>query len=685
MSDISIPGVSSKYNTTKLVDDLVAAERIRLTQMEDEVSQLEESRSIWRDVSRDIGSLQRSVKTLYGFENPFVEKTAVSSDESVLTASASRNAPFDNYSIVVKQVASADRFLSKSLERSFRVEAGRYTFSVGEQKLTLRYRGGSAADFARRLTEKGEGLVRASTVRDTPNTQVLMIEAVPTGSANRMGFEDDARDLALKSGMMRRERTASGAVTPRNVAASPADADGGDLPEDAAVISEESILVRPQSSLRIPLDDAVTIEDGMVLEYSYRTVEHKDVDLTPPPPPGPLWPEVPRGSYKGLTVRSAPNDMVLPPEERQPPPPRRDVREVLSAQGSSESAALPPVSPSSEYRRVQVPSEALPGDLRALLLDNGNTHRSLEIRGIRVFDPNRRDDLEPARAVSRAGDAVIEFRGIEARRPDNTIDDLVDGLTITLKKAYSESVDINVESDTEAAKEGIIRFVFSYNQLLTRILVLTGSSGGDITDDTTVLDQLEYLEDDEREDLEGQFGRLRADASLNRLKSRLRTISADSYSTRAGDNLTMLAQIGVSTDASSGSSGDPLDFFKLRGYLEIDEDKLDAALSGNIEAVKDLFGRDTTGDYVIDSGAARSVDEYLTAYTRTGGFIKTRLAGIDGQIEDKNDDIADYEEYLADYEAGLKRQYGNMEAILNQLENSSRDLDNFTRQQSGNR
>ena len=313
MSDISLPGVSSKYNTPKLVDDLVAAERIRLTRMEEEVSLLEESRSIWRDISRDIGGLQRAVKSLYGFENPFAEKTAVSSDESVLTAEAARGAPFDNYSIVVKQVASADRFLSASLERSFRIEAGRYTFSVGEQTRTLRYRGGSAADFARMLSEKGEGLVRASTVRDTPDTQVLIIEAVPTGSANRLGFGDDARELALRTGMMRRAQTASGTVTPRNIAGSPSASEGGAVNRESISITDESILVGPLTSLRIPLDDAVKMEDGMILEYSYRTLEHEEGDSAPPPPLGPLWPEVPQGSYKGLTVRSAPNDMVLPP------------------------------------------------------------------------------------------------------------------------------------------------------------------------------------------------------------------------------------------------------------------------------------------------------------------------------------------------------------------------------------
>ncbi|MCK5248998.1 MAG: flagellar hook protein FliD, partial [Spirochaetaceae bacterium] len=79
MSDISIPGVSSKYNTTKLVDDLVAAERIKLTRMEEDVSSLEDTRSTWRHVNRDFGDLQRSVKSLYGFENPFSEKIATSS------------------------------------------------------------------------------------------------------------------------------------------------------------------------------------------------------------------------------------------------------------------------------------------------------------------------------------------------------------------------------------------------------------------------------------------------------------------------------------------------------------------------------------------------------------------------------------------------------------------------------
>jgi flagellar hook-associated protein 2 len=164
LSDISIPGVSSKYNTTKLVEDLVAAERIRLTRMEEDVESLETTKSTWRQVNRDLGDLQRAVKGLYGFENPFSERNAVSSNDRILSASASRTAPFDEYSIIVKQVATADRFMTPSIARSFRVEAGTYTFKVGDESLSLRYRGGSVEDFARRLSDKGEGLIRAATV-----------------------------------------------------------------------------------------------------------------------------------------------------------------------------------------------------------------------------------------------------------------------------------------------------------------------------------------------------------------------------------------------------------------------------------------------------------------------------------------------------------------------------------------
>jgi len=675
VSDISIPGVSSKYNTTKLINDLVGAERIRLTNMEDDVSSLEETKTTWRQINRNLGNLQRSVKSLYGFENPFSEKTAESSDERILTASATRTAPFDEYSITVKQIATSDRFLTPSLDRSFRVESGNYTFHIGDETITLRYRGGTVDDFANRLSTKGEGLIKATTVRDTLDTQVLMIEAVPTGASNRLAFADEAITLGLQTGMMREARSSEETISLNTVVENPKTVSGNDAPEGSINLMEDGLLVKPQSSLILPFDKTVKPEAGMVLEYRYRTIDYDESELSPAQPPGPLWPDVPPGRFQGLEITGTANAFDIPDGSAWAPPERVDNWDVLNVKGSSGSFNLPPLSSSEGFKLVQVNTDRLPADITAIVVDNRNTHRGIEISDIRLFDPNRQGNLEPANPIGSAGDSLIEFRGIEARRPTNSIDDLVDGLTINLKRASSDPVDLSITPDTEAAKEGIIKFVYNYNQLLTRILVLTSDNSG-------VIDELEYLSDDERKNLEDQLGSLRGDISLNQMKNRLKTIISNPYPTRAGADLTLLAQIGVSTNASSGNSGGSLNFSKLRGYLEIDEEKLDGFMESEIDAVKDLFGKDTSGDLIINSGVAQAIDQYLTPYTQTGGFVSNRISRIDGQIDSTNDDISDYEKHLEDYEADLKRQYGTMEATLNQLESSSRGLDNFNRQQN---
>jgi len=675
VSDISIPGVSSKYNTSKLINDLVEVERIRLTNMEEDVSALEETKTTWRQVNRNLGNLQRSAKSLYGFENPFSEKTAASSDERILTASATRTAPFDEYSITVKQIATSDRFLTPSLDRSFRVESGNYTFHIGDEIVTLRYRGGTVDDFANRLSTKGEGLIKATTVRDTPDTQVLMIEAVPTGASNRLVFDDEAITLGLQTGMMREARSSEETISLNNVIENPKTVSGTDAPVESINLIEDGLLVKPQSSLVLPFDKTVIPEEGMVLEYRYRTVDYDENQLTPAQPPGPLWPDVPAGRFQGIEITGTSNAIDIPDGAAWAPPERVEDWNVLNVESSNGTFRLPHLSSSEGFKLVQVYANQLPADITAILLDNRNTHRGIEIADIRLFDPNRQGNLEPANPIGNAGDALIEFRGIEARRPTNSINDLVDGLTINLKRASSDPVDLSITPDTETAKEGIIKFVYNYNQLLTRILVLTSDNSG-------VIDELEYLSDDERKNLEDQLGSLRGDISLNQMKNRLKTIISNPYPTRAGADPSLLAQIGVSTNASSGNSGGALNFSKLRGYLEIDEEKLDGFMESEIDAVKDLFGKDTSGDLIINSGVAQAIDQYLTPYTQTGGFVSNRISRIDGQIDSTKDDMSDYEKHLEDYEADLKRQYGTMEATLNQLESSSRGLDNFNRQQN---
>jgi len=155
MSDLSIPGVTDKYSTQKIIDALMKVKREPLTRMEAELATEQQKKTVWQDVNKKLSGLRDIARALFGFQNPFSDKVATSSDESILTATATRQAPTETKQIRVKQVATADRFLSRSLPRDFTVEAGQYGFRVGDKEVSLAWKGGTLKSFAEALSARG--------------------------------------------------------------------------------------------------------------------------------------------------------------------------------------------------------------------------------------------------------------------------------------------------------------------------------------------------------------------------------------------------------------------------------------------------------------------------------------------------------------------------------------------------
>ena len=118
---------------------------------------------------------------------------------------------------------------------------------------------------------------------------------------------------------------------------------------------------------------------------------------------------------------------------------------------------------------------------------------------------------------------------------------------------------------------------------------------------------------------------------------------------------------------------------------EIDEKKLDAALKSNMPDIKNVFGFDSDGDLIIDTGVAYLADQRLQAYVQSNGILSTKTASLDRKIETSKNTIKKLETQLADKEAQLKQKYGQMEATLNSLESQQDSITNFNRQQQNNR
>jgi len=494
MSDIYIPGVRSRLNSEKIVEDLMKLERVPIQRAEQTIVRYETERAYWQDVAVRTTALRESARQLFSFQNPFNERSINSSDESIITGTATRESSEQLLNFTVKQLAQADRLLSKPVEENFQVESGNYTFTIGKDEITFDFRGGTLKEFSDTLNRRNQGKIQSSLIAVRSGTRSLLIESKIPGEDNRLVFSGASLALGEKIGMV------------------------------SAVYDDNNTLV----------------------------------------------------------------------------------------------------------------------------------------------------DVKPLNAVSSAKDAVLSMEGIEIYRSGNEIDDLIPGVTISLKGVSDRPVTLQVEPNTESIKDSIITMVGNYNRLMAELNILTRN-------DSTVINELTYLTREEKDAYSERLGAFSGDSTLMQIRNGLLRIVTSPHDTSDEYDLSLLAQIGISTDIRMGGG---VDASRLRGYLDIDPKVLDSAIASNLPAIKQLFAYDSTGDLLADSGVAYSIDRLVRPYVETGGLFAQKTSTMSSRIDQEKRRIETLDRQLLAKEADLKKQYSMMEGAYARMEQMSSSFDRFQQQNS---
>jgi flagellar hook-associated protein 2 len=663
MSDLFIPGVSDTYKTDQIIQELMKAERTPVVRMENEVQTYRSQKSAWQSLSRNFSSLRENARTLFGFQNPFQNRIARSSDPAQLTATAQRAAAETEAKIRVRQLAGADRFMSRSLDRGFQAQAGTYRFRVGEREVSLRFPGGSLRDLAELINRRAEGLLKASVVNDTPGTQVIVVESLKTGSRNPLTFHDEALAFGERAGLLIRTETGSRDIGLDPLAVRPWEKP---LQKEQFSVRENTLSLKPGGELTIPLEPPLSISGPLVLAMDLRTELLPAETPDTAPPPGPVIPTVGGVEYEGVRVQSDASKVVLPPWQPPQPPDRVDDMQVLFLEKGGAVQPLPAIADSGDFQTLRFPE--LGDGITALKVRNANTHRVVHLANIRVLDTMARGDFRPVRPLATARDSIVEMDGVEVTRDSNTLSDLIPSVSLTLLAESDRPATLSVGRDLESIKNSLIELVGSYNRLVTEIDVLTRR-------DDAVIEDAMFFSEEEKKKARSELGLFMGDLSLMQVKSNLQRIMMNPYPTDGDQELSLLAQIGISTHAAG--AGGALNKTRLRGYLEIDEERLDQGLAAHPEWVRQMFGHDQDGDLVADAGVAFTLERYLRPYVDTGGAIPTRISNLDGMIARKNKDIEEYNRKLEKIEVELKQKYGKMAGALDAMKQNSQALDNW--------
>lgn len=157
------------------------------------------------------------------------------------------------------------------------------------------------------------------------------------------------------------------------------------------------------------------------------------------------------------------------------------------------------------------------------------------------------------RQIVAGEDASVTIDGVTVTRSENTIDDILTGVTLDLLKADDETtITLNIGRDTDALMSKVSAFVASYNTVSSYIHTQTSY--------------------DETNQTPG--GILFADGTLKTIKSDLTSILVGTVWGVASDYSTM-GLVGISVDQE--------------GILSVDESKLRGYLSTNFNDVQKLF------------------------------------------------------------------------------------------------
>ena len=241
---------------------------------------------------------------------------------------------------------------------------------------------------------------------------------------------------------------------------------------------------------------------------------------------------------------------------------------------------------------------------------------------------------------------------------DNKLE--VNGVTYTFKKATTTAAQIDVAQDQDKLVENVKKFVEEYNNLLDELNKMYNNKGhkdyGVLTksqEEGMTKDQVDKWNAKAKEGLlyrdsyvRSMIGDMR-DAVINRVQS-----VPGRYST--------LSSIGITSKNQSG-------------HLQLDENKLKAAIAAEPDAVNRLISYDDENDDYGNNGVAsrlyNKLNSRLKELERHSGVAadKTDRSELGKLIQNYEKQMSDFKQLMSSFESKLYKKYNAMEEAISRL------------------
>ena len=656
-------GMNSGMDINSMVSKIVDSERVPKQQrIDNERAQIDTGISAYGRLRESLDTM-KNLMASFRQEKAFAARKVETTNDNVVSATATTDAIAGRYAIDVLQLAQSHKIASDVLPEDAKYGPGKLQVSLGDKKFTVEISNNSKlVDVVRGINNsKSNPGVRASIINDTEGPR-LIVASTKSGEANDLSIVADAKpgdnlkrleyktleqrvkDLEkarsaaqeLLSPLSPKEQEFADKIAQRNIeAAKIVDQEIADNSKQAAIKADPKAAKDASADNELSTQAAAAAAKAGVEANKYLKPEERIPGWTETASGTLLdsyWEPEPELDDKAIeksgdvpgwsnTASGTLTDSYVTPKEAQ-------------AKLEEEKAQIEQklVNEKVELERKVASGELTPEQAKQL----ERAKLTQEERDYLERVDKAQADLEAAQAsfdtyngmteVQSAQDAKVMLDGVAQLSSDNNIiEDAIEGVDLTLKgrtevgKPVSE---IDIEYDRQRVRDDIERFVAAYNQFYQLSQELAG------VDPRT-----------------GRAGPLSGDSVVRNADARLKSVFSADVET-APEDLKTLTEFGVTTTR--------------QGNLEINYDMLDRQLNNNFNKLEGFFGG--------NKGFAKKVEDAIQGLTGVTGAIRTREKSMLERTYSLQDDQAALDRRMESLEKRTHAKFTAMQDATSKMQ-----------------
>lgn len=616
-------GMNSGMDINSMVSKIVDSERVPKQQrIDNERIQNDSSISAYGRLRESLDTM-KNLMANFRQEKAFAARTVDSTDDAVVSATATTEAIAGRYAIDVLQLAQSHKIASDVLPQDVKFGSGKLQISMGDKKFSVDVQqNAKLVDIVRGINNsKSNPGVRAAVINDSEGPRLIVASNL-SGSDNDISMRAEAKSgdplklleyKTLEQRVKELERARSSAqellapLTPQeqkvadkiakaNIeAAKVVDQEIADTSKQAAISADpnsakDATLDNPMSKNATAAAAKAGIQanrylrpeeripgwtetaSGTLLSSYWEPEPQLDDKAKEKAPDVPGW----SNSASGTLTDS----YVTPKEAQAQLAAKQSQIEQKLANENAELAERVAKGELSPEQAKQMQRAKLPKEEREYLERIDKAQADL------VAAQESFDTYQGMIEVQAAQDAKVLLDGVaQLASNNNVIEDAIDGVDLTLKgrtPTGKPASEIDIEYDRQGVREDIEQFVAAYNQFYQTSKELAG------VDPRT-----------------GMAGPLAGDSIVRNADSRLKAVFSAQVDP-APEDLKTLTEFGITTTR--------------QGTLEINYNMLDRQLNNNFNKLEDFFGG--------NQGFAKKIEDAIQGLTGVTGSIRTRERSI---------------------------------------------------------